>query len=143
MGGRTWAAKKISASAVGAKSEVRTAVALGGRPCANFERDLLRRELRELSQELERLEDQPDSTTKSSLLGKVRMRSSVAEHKLQLLEENLAAEPAAPTDPEGARMECGVAFAGTEISFGDEFLRLRHETHQCVAKLVCGEIVLM
>lgn len=143
MGGRTWAAKKISASAVGAKSEVRTAVALGGRPCANFERDLLRRELRELSQELERLEDQPESTTKSSLLGKVRMRSSVAEHKLQLLEENLAAEPAAPTDPEGARMECGVAFAGTEISFGDEFLRLRHETHQCVAKLVCGEIVLM
>ena len=143
MGGRTWAAKKISASAVGAKSEVRTAVALGGRPCANFERDLLRRELRELSQELERLEDQPDSTTKSSLLGKVRMRSSVAEHKLKLLEENLAAEPAAPTDPEGARMECGVAFAGTEISFGDEFLRLRHETHQCVAKLVCGEIVLM
>jgi len=36
-----------------------------------------------------------------------------------------------------------VAYAGTDISFGDELLRLRQETHQCVAKLVCGEIVLM
>ena len=37
----------------------------------------------------------------------------------------------------------GVAYAGTEISIGDEFLRLRQETHQCVAKLLCDEIVLM
>lgn len=143
IGGRTWAAKKISASIIGAKSEVRTVAALGGRPCANFERDLLLRELKELAQELERLEEQPDSSTKSSLLGKVRMRSSVAEHKLKLLEEDMAAEPAAPTDSEGARLECGVAYVGTEIRFGDEILRLRHETHQCVAKLVCGEIVVM
>lgn len=143
IGGRTWAAKKISASAVGAQSEVRTSASLGGRPCANFERDLLLRELRELAQELERLEEQPDSAAKASLMGKVRMRSSVAEHKLKLLEENLAAEPAAPTDSEGARLECGVAYGGTEINFGNEILRVRHETHQCVAKLVCGEIVLM
>ena len=143
MGGRVWAASKISASAVGAKSEVRTAVALGGRPCGSFERDRLRRKLKELAQEMERLESQPESAVKGSLIGKVRMRSSVTEHKLKLLEEDLAANPADAKEQESARLECGVAYAGTDISFGDELLRLRQETHQCVAKLVCGEIVLM
>ena len=143
MGGQVWAAKRISASAIGAKSEIRTAVSLGGRPCANFERDLLRQELRNLAQELERLEEQPDSAAKASLLGKVRMRSSVTEHKLKKLEDDLEAEQAAPKEPENARMECGVAYAGTEIRFGNEFLLLRHETHQCVAKLAYGEIVLI
>ncbi|MCI9332793.1 MAG: DUF342 domain-containing protein, partial [Oscillibacter sp.] len=46
-------------------------------------------------------------------------------------------------EQDSGRMECGVAYAGTEISIGDEFLRLRQETHQCVAKLLCDEIVLM
>ena len=71
------------------------------------------------------------------------MRSSVTEHKLKLLEEDLAANPADAKEQESARLECGVAYAGTDISFGDELLRLRQETHQCVAKLVNGEIVLM
>ena len=41
------------------------------------------------------------------------------------------------------RLECGVAYAGTEISIGDEITRLRHEEHQCVAKMVAGEILVM
>ena len=143
MGGRVWAGKRVSASAIGAKSEVKTSVALGGLPCATFEREAVREQLRELNRDLERLENQLDSPLKSTLLGKARMKLSVAELKLKQLDEDLTASKENLKDQDSARMEFGVAYAGTEINFGDEFLRLRQETHQCVAKMVCGEIVLM
>ena len=143
IGGRVWAAKKVSASAVGAKSEVRTAIALGGLPCTNFERALVRKELRELSHEQEKLEALLDSTLKTSLLGKVRMKLSVAELKLKQLEEELAKGTDEEEKESSGRLECGIAYAGTEITIGTEKLRLKQETHQCVAKLVCNEIVLM
>ena len=44
---------------------------------------------------------------------------------------------------EEGRLECGVAYAGTEISIDDEMIRLRREEHQCIAKMVCGEIIVM
>ena len=143
MGGRVWAGKRVSASAIGAKSEVKTSVALGGLPCATFEREAVREQLRELNRDLERLENQLDSPLKSTLLGKARMKLSVAELKLKQLDEDLTASKENLKDQDSGRMECGVAYAGTEINFGDEFLLLRQETHQCVAKMVCGEIVLM
>lgn len=146
IGGRVWAAKRVSASAVGAKSEVRTSISLGGLPCATLEQDLVRQKLARLGQELERLEAQLDSSAKASLLGKVRMKISVSENRLKQLQEELAAgkdDLKNQKDQDSGRMECGVAYAGTEISFGDAFLRLRQETHQCVAKLAYGEIVLM
>ena len=55
MGGRVWAAKKISASAIGARSEVKTSVSLGGLPCATLEQELVRQKLARLGEELERL----------------------------------------------------------------------------------------
>ena len=140
MGGRTWAGKKVSANAIGAKSEIRTAVSMGGTPCASFERETLRKELKELDQELERLENQLDSPAKSSLMGKVRMKISVAEHKLSHLDEDAKEEQ---EEENNSRMEFGVAYAGTEIRFGDAFLRLRQESRHCTAKLVCDEIVLI
>ena len=141
MGGRIWAAKKVSASAIGAQSEVRTSIALGGFPCADFERELVQQELRNLARKLEELEDQPDSPARTSLMGKVRMKQSVAEHKLNQLEESLSEDKTDSRD--SGRMECGVAYPGTELSFGSQSLRLRHEARQCVAKLLYGEIVLM
>lgn len=143
IGGRVWAADKISASAVGAKSECRTSVSLGGLPCTNFERDTIRKELRELKQELERLENQLDSPAKSSLLGKTRMKISVAELKLKQMEEDLNAMKAELKEKDSGRLECSIAYPGTELIFGNEILRLRQEARQCVAKMLCGEIVLM
>ena len=52
-------------------------------------------------------------------MGKVRMKQSVAGHKLKQLEEDLAADLAEPKEKDSGRMECGIAYAGTEISFGD------------------------
>ena len=144
MGGRVWAAQKISAAVVGSKSECRTSIALGGLPCTNFERELVRKELKELEMELEKLECQMDSPVKASLLGKARVKLNTAELRLQQLEEDLQdiKEELRGREEEG-RLECSVAYAGTEISFGDELLRLRHEERQCVAKMVCGEIIVM
>ncbi len=143
MGGRVWAAKKVSATAVGSKSECRTSISLGGLPCTNFEREQVQRELKELEIELERLECQLDSPAKASLLGKARVKLNTAELRLQQLEDDLQDIKAELRDREEGRLECGVAYAGTEISFGEETLRLRHEERQCVAKMVCGEIVVM
>ena len=144
MGGRVWAAKKVSASTVGSKSERRTSIVLGGLPCTSFEREQVRRELKELEIEHERLECQLDSPVKASLLGKVRMKLSTTELRLQQLEEDLreVKEALGGQEDEG-RLECGVAYAGTEIRFGEEMVRLHREERQCVAKMVCGEIVVM
>lgn len=142
IGGRVWAAKRVSANAIGAKSEVKTSIALGGLPCATFEREMVQEELRELRRDVERLENRLDSPLKSTLLSKARMKLSVAELKLKQLDDALA-EAKEKEEEESGRMECGVAFVGTEVNFGDAFFRLRQETHQCVAKLVCGEVTLM
>ncbi len=143
IGGRVWAAKKISATAVGAQSECKTSVILGGLPCTSFERESVQRELKELEMELEKLECQLDSPVKSSLLGKLRIKMSAADMKMRQLEEDLMNIKMDLEEKGGGRLECGIAYAGTEISFGSETLRLRRAERQCVAKMVCGEILLM
>ncbi len=143
MGGRIWAAKLVSARAIGSQSECRTAIALGGLPCTNFEREVIQHELKGLEMELERLECQLDSPTKTSLLSKTRMKLSVAELKLKQLEDDLADIQMELEQDNNGRLECSIAYPGTEISFGDEMVRLRHESRQCVAKLINGEIILM
>ena len=144
MGGRVWAATKVSAATVGSKSERRTSIVLGGLPCTSFEREQVRRELKELEIEHERLECQPDSPVKASLLSKVRMKLSTTELRLQQLEEDLQeVKKTLGSKEEEGRLECGVAYAGTEIRFGEEAIRLHREERQCIAKMVCGEIVVM
>ena len=142
IGGGVWAASKVSAIAVGARSECRTSVALGGLPCTNFEREIVQRELKILEMELEKLECQLDSTGKNSLLDKTRAKLTVAELKLKQLETELTDIKIETEEQNRGRLECGIAYPGTEISFGDEVLRLRKEYRQCVATLVRGEIVL-
>ena len=143
MGGRIWAAKMVNVQTIGSLSEVRTSIALGGLPCTNFEREIIRKDLKNLEMELEKLECQLDSPTKSSILSKTRMKLSVAELKLKQLEEDLADIKLTLKETESGRLECSLAYPGTEISFGDEILRLRQESRQCVVKMVCGEIVVM
>ena len=142
MGGRIWAAKKVSANIIGAPSECRNMVVLGGAPCAHFEQEQLRKEMNELEIELERLECQPNSQARASLLQKAQARIAVAEMKLKHLNGNMTVE----VDPyalDTGRLECGIAYAGTEISFENEVVRLRHTTRQCTATVINGEIVMM
>ena len=62
--------------------------------------------------------------------------------KLKQLETELTDIKIETEEQNRGRLECGIAYPGTEISFGDEVLRLRKEYRQCVATLVRGEIVL-
>ena len=89
MGGKIWAAEMVSASTVGSRSECRTSIILGGLPCTSFERELVRKELKELEMELEKLECQLDSPVKASLISKVHVKLNTAELRLQQLEEDL------------------------------------------------------
>lgn len=146
IGGQVWAARLVSASVIGAKSEVKTSVILGGQPCDTLEEELVSREVTELRAELEKLDAQHASPAKTSMMGKARMKLSMAESRLKALLEGLEAgkdDPKNQKELSGGRMECGVAYAGTEITIGREFLRLQHETHQCVAKLTDDGIVLV
>ena len=112
-------------------------------PCATFERDRLRREMRDLQAEQERLEGQPGSQARSSLLQKAQARISGVEIKLKHAEAELEETGWSLEDENQGRLECGVAYSGTEIISGSQVLRLRTESRQCVATVLNGEIVLM
>ena len=97
----------------------------------------------DIEQELEKLENQLDSPVRESLLSKTRMKLSVAELKRKQLEAEMSNTKVPPGEKDSARMECGIAYAGTEIRFGEEMVRLRHDSRQCIAKMIHGEIVVM
>ena len=137
-------AKEVSASVVGAKSEILTNITLGDRPCENFERGLLEHELVELEHELDKTERQPNSPAKLSTMSKLRMKIVVSKSKLaqldkekdKLQEENKAEQPK-------SRLVCGVAYPGTQININGVSMRLTHETHMCNARLIANEICLL
>ena len=145
MGGWVWAARRICANAVGSQSECKTTVALGGRPCASFEREIVQREVNALEMEMEKLECQPDSPVKTSLLSKTRLKLTAAEMKMRQLEERMQRmAPEEKREGQGnERLECSVAYPGTKIRFGDDAIRLHQIYRRCVATKVHGEILLM
>lgn len=144
MGGNINAAKEVSASIVGAKSEILTNITLGGRPCENFERGLLEHELEELEKELEKTERQINSPTKLSTMSKLRMKIVVSKSKLAQLdkEKEMLQEENTAEQPKG-KLVCGVAYPGTQINIKGVSMRLAHETHMCNARLIANEICLM
>ena len=142
IGGQVWAARQISANIIGAKSERRTSLHLGGQPCTNFEAEVLRHELQEMKDEIVKLAQQPESPKKFSSMGKIRMKLSVNQLKLEQLERDLAEARDAEAENDRRRLECGLAYPGTEIFIGEQSLLLKHEYRQCVAKLQEGEITI-
>lgn len=144
IGGRTRAAQAVSASVVGSRSERATAIDLGGMPCEDFERDKLRLEMRELREEYERTDLQPDSPTKLTRMSNLRMKMTVNQMKQAQFEKDLETmAECAPPEQENCRLTFGIAYPGTVLTIGDASLRLEFETRQCVATLMDGEIYLM
>ena len=141
IGGRVSAGQGVSAKVVGSKAEGLTTILLGGLPCAEYERELLLREIGEMEEQLQKLENQPDGPAKLSRLSKTRMKISVNRMKLDQMDKDLAALHEALEGMGKARLECGIAYAGTEIFINGKSLRLNRETHKCVARLADdGEI---
>ena len=142
MGGRVWAAKRICAHTVGSQSECKTSIVLGGKPCASFEQEITQRAVNAMEMELERLECQPDSPVKSSLLSKAKIKLATAEMKLRQLEERR--ERMAPErERESGRLECGAAYPGTKVRIGDEVFRVHDLSRHCVITMIRDEIVMM
>lgn len=147
IGGRIWAAKLVDAQTVGSPSERPTSITLGGRPCVSFERETLQQELSAMTAEREKLKNQPDSPAKSGQMGRLKIRMSALEIKLKQLEDSNPEGGPGPADKapkrNPGRLECGIAHPGVDITFGEQTLRLRNETRQCIVKLINGEIVVM
>ena len=145
LGGRVWSAQKIRANVVGSHSECRTTIDLGGRPCAHFEQDITQKEVNALAMALEKLECQPDNPIKTSLLSKTKIKLAAAELKLHQMEESIEQEesedPKAAEEKKKGRLECGMAYPGTKVRFGNEVLRMTRESRQCIVTMVKGEII--
>ena len=144
IGGTVRAAQAVNASVVGSRSERVTAIELGGMPCEDFERDALRQEMRELREEYERTDLQPDSPVKLTRMSNLRMKMTVNQMKQAQFDKDMETlEECAGTDKENRRLTCGIAYPGTVLTIDDASLRLEFETRQCVATLMAGEIYLM
>ena len=143
IGGRTWAARKVAAQVVGSKSERLTAVILGGLPCTIFEQKALTEELEELEKELKKTRCQLDSPVKTTRMNKCRIQITTTRMKLEQLTRELEEAEKTFERNDQRRLECSLAYANTEITIGEAVLRLRQENHQCVIRLLAGEIVVM
>jgi len=142
IGGQVHAAQEISANIVGAKSECKTAIFLGGKPCEDFERETIELELHDLEAEFRQAKCQPESPAKLKLLSKLRLQISTSRMKLQQFDKKVASEPAYLQQQAKRHLICGVVYPGTEITIDRVPYRVEHETHQCMASLVDGQIVL-
>ena len=141
IGGQISAARKVEAKVVGSRAEGRTSILLGGLPCTSFEREVLRQQLKELEDELKKTENRLDSSSKAARLAKERMKLSTGRLKLEKLEMELAEAKDDIRENDRRRLECGLAYPGTEITIGEETLSLKQEYKQCTFKLLSGEIV--
>lgn len=140
MGGRIWAARKVTAKIVGSRSEVATFITLGGLPCSDSEKEQLLTQLTQQEEELRKIMLQPESPGKSGRTARARMKLSGDRLRLEQLERDLAELKEASKGHGTGRLEGGIVYPGTEITIGDASLRVRHETHQCVAALIAGEV---
>ncbi len=141
IGGSIRAAHEVNASVLGARSETRTDVVLGGLPCQEFDHEVLVREITGLEEELEKMELQPDSPTKFSRAGKLRMQLSLNKSKLEQFDRDLEELREEEQEAPGVRrLTCSVAYPGASVRIGPAFYRFQQETRPVAASLVDGEI---
>ncbi len=144
IGGQVCAAFEISANIVGARSEAHTVVKLGGRPCEEFERENLAKEIMDYEKEIEKLKRQPESPSKSKQIAKMRVQISADKLKLQQFDKELEKldEENNMVEYGKGRLVCNTIYPGTEINIGRAMLRVSHEDRMCTATIVGGEVVL-
>lgn len=128
IGGRTRCAHEINASAVGSRAETPTEVILGGRPCQEFDQEVLLMEIADLESELEAVEKQPESPSKFTRTGKLRMQIMVNRKKLEQFRAALAASEEEDGEEGLRRLTCDVAYPGVSVTIGSGNYRFRRET---------------
>ncbi len=143
IGGRIRAAQGVDAKVVGSKSESVTSIFLGGQPFADFERETLLLNIKKQEAELERLERQPDSPTRTQRMGKLRLDLSIGRMKLAQFDKELKKLKAKLEEQGGCRLKCSIAYPGMVLTIGDLTMPLAKETSMVDARLVGGEICLL
>lgn len=143
IGGRTWAGKMVEATTLGTRAEARTTLTLGGMPCEDVEREIMAEEIAGYEKELEDLSRQPESPTKAARVSKVKMKLSVDRLKLKQYDTSLEEKRGEMEKNPGGRLMFDVAHPGTRIKMAGDLLRIRTETHHCMAMLIDGQVKLM
>ncbi len=149
VGGCIRAATELNAGTVGSRAECRTEVILGGRPCETFDYDILVREIKELEQDMEKTERQPDSPNKLSRISKLRMQLLINKKKLEQFtkERDLSLaegdEGEEPPPPPRRRMICDTVYPGTVLTIDNVMTRFEDRLSPCRAALDNGEIRLI
>lgn len=142
IGGWVRAAHELNASVVGSRAERATMITLGGQPCEDFEKELLAQELRDLREEYEKTQRQPDSPAKLSRMSTLRMKMSVNKLKLEQFDKEDSAKMMLqpPEEIHDMRMTCGIVYPGTEVRIGMAKLKVKQENRQCTIRLVNGQV---
>lgn len=143
IGGKIHAAHEVDAGSVGSRVGNRTDIILGGRPCDEFDHDLLSKEVVDLEEEMERTERQPDSPSKISRISRLRMQLLVSRGKLESIEKDWAQEAKEVQDPGIRRMKCDTVFPGTVLTIGSVTHHFYDKLSPCSATLVDDEIQLI
>ena len=143
IGGKVHAAHEVSAGIVGSRVGNRTDVVLGGQPCEEFDCQLLTKEIRELEETMERTSRQPESPSKASRLGRLRVQLVVSRGKLDAIQKEQEALVLEPQDPGVRRMKCDTVFPGTVLTIDEAVCHIDDVLRPCSASLVDGEIQLI
>lgn len=145
VGGQIRAAQGVVAKTVGSVYESPTSVILGGQPYTSFEKEILSRSIKEMKEEMEKLERQPDSPHRSKRMSKLRLELSVSGMKLNKFDrdkERMEKEKE-KEEKKSCRLKCGTAHPRVSITIEDETIILDRTCNSCNARLVDGEIFLM
>lgn len=140
IGGHIRAARGIEAKIIGTKSESNTNIVLGGQPCADFEREVLFKEIDGLKKEMLKLERQPESPARTKRMARIRLDLSVGRMKLGQYDKDLEKIKEKLEEEGGSRLRCQLAYPGLILTIGSETKQLTNETSMCNARLVEGEI---
>lgn len=143
VGGQIRAAQGIEAKTVGSVYESPTSIILGGQPYASFEKELLTRTIKEMKEEMEKLERQPDSPFRTKRMSKLRLELSISGMKLNKFERDKERIDETLEKQGGCRLKCGTAHPRVSITIEDETVILDRTYNSCNARLVEGEIFLM
>ena len=144
IGGTIRAAREVTAGTIGSRMEGRTDIILGGEPCGDLDYDLLIREARELGDEIQQVERQPDSPMKLSRLSKLRVKLIVAQKKLaELHRDEEPPEPEGEPEAGPRRMQCDTVYPGTVLTIDGTVYTFDRRLSPCSASLADGEIRLI
>lgn len=135
IGGKVHAAHEVSAGVIGSRVGNRTDIVLGGQPCEEFDYELLTKEVQELQDTMERLDRQPDSPSKISHMGKLRMQLTLSRGRLEEIQKEKLQQVLEGQDPGLRRMTCNTVFPGAVLTIDSVTHHFNDRLSPCAATL--------